>query len=80
MHDCKGRPLSVGDRVMVPFTVTQAMLTEEYCNLSLETVATMHPGTSKTSMTANARQVLRANDGDDIAYQVVRDGEVTRIE
>lgn len=73
MHDCKGRPISVGDTVLVPFTVTTTSATEEFCNVTLETVAVMFPGDRKTMLTANTRQVIRANTGDDVSYEVTTD-------
>jgi hypothetical protein len=79
MHDCKGRPLVPGDTVLVPFKITQTYATEEYCNALLETVASMFPGTSKTSLTVNTQQVIRANDGDDASFTVTREGEATKI-
>lgn len=71
MHDCKGRPIVVGDTVLVPFKVVTTYATEEYCNVSLETVASMFPGTAKTSLTVNTQQVIRANDGDDTSYTLL---------
>lgn len=73
MHDCKGRPITPGDTVLVPFKVTATQATEEFCNASLETIATMFPGTSKTFLTANTKQVIRANDGDDTSFVVLAD-------
>lgn len=70
MHDCKGRPLTVGDTVLVPFTVFQTIGGEDYCNVALQTVATMPPGTSKLGLTLNALQTIRANDGDETAFVV----------
>lgn len=79
MHDAKGRPLQVGDRVMIPATITQTYEAFDYCNIVVETIATMPPNTSKTVSTLNTKQLLRANDGDDITYEVVVDGEQTKI-
>jgi hypothetical protein len=73
MHDCKGRPISLGDTVMVPFTVTHVSATDEYRNVTLETVAVMFPSDRKTMLTANTRQVIRANEGDDTSYEAVTD-------
>ena len=38
MHDHNGTPLKVGDKVMVEFLVKEVHATEEYCNLTLESV------------------------------------------
>lgn len=73
MHDCKGRPLKEWDTILVPFIIDQVYHTEGdgYCNVSARTVASMFPGQSKTSCTFNAKQVIRANEGDDTAFEVV---------
>lgn len=73
MHDCKGRPITEGDIVLVPFKVVATQATEEFCNVSLETIATMFPGTSKSFLTANTKQVIRANEGDDTRFDVIED-------
>lgn len=31
MHDAKGRELSVGDTVLVPFTIANLYASDEYC-------------------------------------------------
>jgi len=83
MHDCKGRELKVGDRVLVPFTVTQIIATPDYCNLTIESVAGMPPSNAaKTSLAAiNTKQTIRANEGDDVSFQVVHEAAGgTRIE
>jgi hypothetical protein len=76
MHDCKGRPLQTGDTILVPFKITQTVVTEGggYCNVSAETVASMYPAKYKTGGTFNAKQVIRANDGDDTSF-VVRESD-----
>jgi len=71
MHDCKGRPLVVGDTVLVPFIIKETYATEEFCNASLETVASMFPGDHKTTLTVNTKQVIRANKGDETDYNVI---------
>ena len=80
MHDCKGRPISVGDTVLVPFKVTATNAAEEFCNASLETVASMFPGTSKTALTVNTQQIIRANKDDETAFEVfLKDDGATAI-
>jgi hypothetical protein len=71
MHDGKGRPLTVGDTVMVPAKVTSTSSGLEYCNVTVETVASMYPSDRPTTITFNAKQVIRANEGDDVSYQLV---------
>jgi hypothetical protein len=58
-HDLNGTLLAVGDTVMVPCIITAIQPGEDYCNLSLETTEVMFPGTHKTSITANAKQVKK---------------------
>jgi hypothetical protein len=58
-HDRNGALLSVGDLVTVEARVTAIQAGEDYCNLTVETVEPMHPGTSKSSITFNAKQVVR---------------------
>ena len=38
MHDAKGRPLEVGDVVLVPMIVEQCYATEDYCNVTMRSV------------------------------------------
>ncbi len=61
---------------MVPFKVKAMHLTENYCNLDLETCATMPPEhNSKTHFSnVNSRMVLRANKGDDTSFAVLSRG------
>lgn len=67
MHDCKGRELKVGDRVMIPGVITHIHAAEGFCNCTVETLAAMPPERRyKTSVSAlNTQMVVRANDGDD---------------
>lgn len=57
-HDRDGQLLNVGARVLVPAIVREIHTTEEYCNVSLETVELMYPGTQRSTLTLNARQVV----------------------
>lgn len=64
MHDAKGRPLSVGDRVLIPATIN-SVSPGEYCTLNVETVGVMPGNGCKNQIYAlNTKQVYRANDGD----------------
>ena len=75
MHDAFGRELKVGDRVMVPMVIKTISLGADYCNVEVETVATMPPEHRyKTSLAAmNTLMLLRNRDGDSLDYKV--DGE-----
>jgi hypothetical protein len=56
-HDVNGRLLKVGDRVTVTCLITGISQSENYCNLSLETVQPMAPGTYKSQLSLNTKQV-----------------------
>lgn len=59
MHDKNGTELKVGDIVLVPAVITQLSTgTEEYCNVSIETVHGRRPDGSKERMSAINTGVL----------------------
>lgn len=60
-HDCKGNILNPGDVVLVPFKIKDVHQTEDYCNVNLETVATMGPEHKfHTSLSAiNTKMMLK---------------------
>ena len=58
-HDNRGEELQVGDTVMVPCHVKAIHLTEEYCNVDLETKIGMYPDQSTVRLTLNSRQTLK---------------------
>lgn len=72
MHDAKGRELKVGDRVMIPCVIKAIHSDENYCNINLDSIATM-PGNDNISSfgAVNTKQTLRANDGDDLTFIVI---------
>lgn len=63
MHDAKGRELKVGDFVMIPCRVKAIHASEDFCNVQLQSIATI-PGTQPASHSdfgaINTQQVLRA--------------------
>lgn len=65
MHDAKGRPLEVGDVVLVPMIVEQCYATEDYCNVTMRSVHGRKPDGMKECLTGNTAVVFRAG-GDDI--------------
>ena len=67
MHDAKGRPLKVGDKVRIDAIITQLSEgTEDYCNVSVETVLGRRPDGAKERVSAiNTGVLLRANPGDE---------------
>jgi len=58
-HDRDGKLLNVGDTVLVPCIVKEIHSTEEYCNINLETCQPMYPGTYRSSVVLNAKQVVK---------------------
>lgn len=44
--------------MLVPCHVKEIHLTEEYCNVTLETAEPMYPGTNRTGIVLNAKQVF----------------------
>lgn len=64
MHDKNGKPLKVGDLVMVPCTVKHVQA-GDYCTLTLETTEIMPGNRAKTSISLNAKQVEYVGPGVD---------------
>lgn len=58
-HDQRGEELKVGDRVLVPCIIKAIHLTEQYCNVDLETDLTMPPIGRPTTLTLNSRQTVK---------------------
>lgn len=57
-HDAKGNLLKVGDKVVIPGTVTFIGEQPDYCNCTVETEHTMAGSETKSSISAiNTRQV-----------------------
>ena len=65
MHDTKGRPLKLGDIVLLPATVVELHESEDYCNVSVQSVYGRRPdGYQETVSAINTGLLLRANHGD----------------
>ncbi len=47
MHDRNGTQLQLGDTVLIPAVITQLNGSEDYCNVSLETVDGRRPDGAK---------------------------------
>lgn len=60
-HDLSGNELKVGDRVLIPCRIKALHLTEEYCNLDLETIQPMYPGDKLNNFTLNSKQIRLEN-------------------
>jgi hypothetical protein len=65
-HTKSGRKLKTGDKVIVHATVTQIYEGEDYCNVNVETDEPMFPGTTKSVITLNARQLELADTSDSV--------------
>lgn len=66
MHDAKGRPLKVGDVVLIPAKITSLSPGDDYCNVSAQSVFGRRPDGAKESFGAiNTGVMLRAEDGDE---------------
>lgn len=59
-HDRNGHELKVGDTVMVPCKVKAIHLTEDYCNVDLQTAVGMPLLGTVLAITLNSRQVVKA--------------------
>lgn len=59
-HDKNGVLLQVGDRVIIPAVVKSITMSEEFCNVTLETVEPMFPSDRHDTVTLNAKQVVKA--------------------
>lgn len=58
-HDIDGNELKVGDRVTIETVIKAISMTEEYCNVTLETTEKMYPGDYPTGITLNSKQVRK---------------------
>ena len=58
-HDNRGIELQVGDTVMVPCRIKAIHLTEDYCNVDLETKLIMPPSNMVSVITLNSRQTIK---------------------
>lgn len=65
MHDRKGNPVKVGDRVNVPCVIAEVQSNDGYCNCRVETEERMYPGNSKTVIVLNTKQVELAGPTSD---------------
>ena len=57
-HDINGKVLKVSDVVLIPCKVNAIHITEEYCNVELETNLGMYPNGTKTSIILNSQQTI----------------------
>lgn len=66
MHDSKGRELKAGDIVIIPVRIKEVFQTEDYCNVSAESVFGRRPDDARETFNSiNTAVMLRANPGDE---------------
>ena len=66
MHDAKGRELKAGDMVLIPARIKELYQTEDYCNVSAESMIGRRPDHLRETFSAiNTGVMLRANEGDE---------------
>lgn len=70
MHDAKGRPLTVGDRVFIPATVKSLDGSgSDYCNVTCSSALGRRPDNSKETIGGiNTGVLVRANENDVNSY------------
>jgi hypothetical protein len=62
MHDKNGTPLRNGDTVLIEATIIELLAADDYCNVSLETVAGRRPDGQKERIYAINTGVLVLKD------------------
>lgn len=75
MHDKSGKPLKIGDLVMVPCRVKDVSPDNEFCNITVETEYAMPGNGTKNVVVLNTKQVHLQDWGGGIP-----DDEVTKVE
>jgi hypothetical protein len=58
MHDCNGKPLAKGDKVILEGVITDLFPTEDYCNVTLQSVHSRRPDGTKETISAINTGVL----------------------
>jgi hypothetical protein len=56
-QDRKDQPVRVGDFVMIPAMVTEIQSNDEFINVVVETLESMHPAEHKTKIVLNSHQI-----------------------
>lgn len=73
MHDAKNRALSRGDLVLIPCVIQEIRPSEDFCNVSLETLEGRRPDGAKEHIYAiNTGVLFRANEEDDNSDLLLR--------
>lgn len=72
-HDAKGTELKIGDKVLIPGTITGIAPTDEYCNCAVDLEHFMPPEqTVTTLLNLNTRQVEKSDRPDLPAAKTTR--------
>ncbi len=58
-HDRDGKELKVGDTVYIPARIVKIELTEDYCNVTVETSQRMPPHGTVTTLVLNSKQAVK---------------------
>lgn len=61
-HDINGTELKIGDKVIIECIVTNVMTGLDFCNVQLDTVNSMPPNNTTSSITLNTKQVKRIEE------------------
>ena len=71
MHDAKGHPLKVGDKVLIPCEITSLYDGSEiYCNVSVKTTLGRRPDHMQESISAINTGVLVKVAGGDVSLHL----------
>lgn len=75
MHDAKGKPLKVGDMIVIPAIITRVQEGDS-CTLESKTIGVM-PSNGQVSSIGimNTKQVYRANE-DDVLIPIIQTQEI----
>ena len=80
-HDANGTELAVGTLVLVPCYIKAIHLTEDYCNVDVETLFRMPPADTRQRWTLNSKQTVVKPNGFRLAQpHFGRDGETRDTE
>lgn len=64
MHDRNGTPLRVGDKVMLPGTVTSCQVNVDYCNVTVDLLPMRGAGERRECWTGNTGQTVLIEKAD----------------
>lgn len=66
MHDARGKPLKVGDLVLIPAVVKEVYSTEDFCNVTVTSQIGRRPdGQKETIHAINTGVLIKISASDD---------------